>query len=90
MSAGVLVLLILAVLLIVLVLILIVLVVLILLVIHCKFLRISVVRCIRFHRLPIISGFILCLKYKTCHKTADDCCSNAACSCLETAGEDTD
>ena len=58
----VLIVLILIVVLVVLILIVVLVVLLILLVIHNKFLRMSILRSFRLHRLPRISGFILCFE----------------------------
>ena len=58
------------------------------LVIHSLFLQICNQRTCRIHSLPNLSGFILCFKYKTCHKPCKDGRGDAAGCCFQPPGED--
>ena len=65
-----------------------ILVLILVLVIHSLFLQICNQRACRIHSLPNLSGFILCFKYKTCHKPSKDGRGDSAGCCFQPPGED--
>ena len=65
-----------------------ILVLILVLVIHSLFLQICNKRSFRSISLPNLSGFILCFKYKTCHKSCKDGRGDSAGCCFQPPGED--